>query len=160
MNLYRLLIFASWFSMSCLINFVAIPAVFRNVSKLSEAGNVGMIVFGRFNGLELVCALLTALLFFYPILKNKVEVRFFKLKSALQIFLIVLTCSYVFHLTPKIKDINTNRALLSENGETQKLEALELEHDKYHKLYVKLDSVKLLSLLTLLAMGIRQEKIV
>ncbi len=42
-----------WFFMTVLVDIVAIPTVFRNISNLEEGGRIGMTIFGRFNLFEI-----------------------------------------------------------------------------------------------------------
>ena len=47
-------LFSSWLAMTCIVDFVAVPAIFRNISNLEQAGKLGVLIFGKFNRLEFV----------------------------------------------------------------------------------------------------------
>ena len=47
----------AWFLMTLLVDIVAIPTVFKNISNLEEGGRIGMSIFGKFNCLEIFLAL-------------------------------------------------------------------------------------------------------
>ncbi|MBY0412633.1 MAG: hypothetical protein K2Q18_00635, partial [Bdellovibrionales bacterium] len=48
----------AWFLMTVLVDIVTIPTVFRNSTSITDAGKIGMTVFGRFNVFEIVFALI------------------------------------------------------------------------------------------------------
>ena len=86
-----------WFFMSLLVDVVAIPTVFKNISNLEEGGKIGMIVFGRFNCFEIffgVCILLGVLSFQE---KSKIMI-------GAAILLLSLSLFYTFLMTPLIAD--------------------------------------------------------
>ena len=127
-----------WFFMSLLVDVVAIPTVFKNISNLEEGGRIGMIVFGRFNCFEIffgVCILLGVLSF-----KEKS-----KLMIGAAILLLSLSLFYTFLMTPLIADtsIKIHHILASD----PQYEILQKQHNYYHALYRSFDSAKLIGLL-------------
>ena len=127
-----------WFFMSLLVDIVAIPTVFKNISNLEEGGRIGMIVFGRFNCFEMffgVCILLGVCS-----LKEKS-----KLMIGSAIVLLALSVFYTFFMTPLIADtsIKIHQILATD----PQYEILQKQHNYYHALYRSFDTAKLLGLL-------------
>ena len=127
-----------WFFMSLLVDVVAIPTVFKNISNLEEGGRIGMIVFGRFNCFEIffgVCILLGVLSFQE---KSKIMI-------GAAILLLSLSLFYTFLMTPLIADtsIKIHQILASD----PQYEILQKQHNYYHALYRSFDSAKLIGLL-------------
>jgi len=123
-----------------IVDIIAIPTVFRNISKIEEAGKIGMTIFGLFNYLEIFFALivLSASLIYFK--KNQVK-RF--LIFAIPLF--ILSLCYTFIFTPAIT--NTTY-LIQQTLTTDPLFAeLQTKHAFYHQLYRTLDTIKLTTLL-------------
>lgn len=138
----------AWFATSCLIDFVAVPTVFRTVSKLTEAGAVGMTIFSKYNVVEVLCGLVILIYALKSAMIKGIGRKVFALFSVV-VFGIAL--AYQFHVSPKIIQINTERAQYEmESVEYQKIS---VEHNFYHKLYVRMDSVKVTLLLIMMIMA-------
>lgn len=145
-----LMILSAWFSMTCLIDFVVMPAVFRTLSSRAEAGKVGMKIFMAMNGLEVLFGVLVLGLGIK--LYQRLDLK--KVLLGLWILLALLAFGYRFHVSPKIVNLANQ---MHEIGEGNRgYEALAEQHNFYHKLYVKLDGTKLVVLLFILGMGLRQ----
>ncbi|EQC44613.1 PF13664 domain protein [Bacteriovorax sp. BSW11_IV] len=141
----------AWFSTSCLIDFVAVPTVFRTVSKLNEAGAVGMKIFSTYNVVEVILGLIIFGYALKSVVKKGLGRKIFAFFS-LVVFGIALT--YNFHVSPRIIEINTERAKYEmESPEYQKIS---VEHGFYHRLYVNLDKVKVTLLLVMLIMAFQK----
>lgn len=141
-------ILGMWLGMTCLIDFVAVPAVFRNISSRQEAGTLGMIIFNSFNYAEVVFAIIFAgLTFTY---RNKVKWK--KTYMGISLFLFILSCLYAFYMSPRISEVNKQKWALSEN--TEEYRVLDQEHQFLHKTFRKTDSVKILILLFLIGAGV------
>jgi len=152
----KLLIFflAFWMAPSVLIDFVAAPAIFRNVSNIEEAGTLGMVIFKAFNSLELVLSLVIFGLAFHLSRKNILKKPWLILFSVL----VMWAGFFRFYLSPSIIEINKERYQLSE--ESEKFEILSKEHRFYHKLYVKMEGAKVIFLLVgvIMVFRIREEQ--
>jgi hypothetical protein len=127
-----------WFFMSLLIDVVAIPTVFKNISNLEEGGRIGMIVFGRFNRLEIFFATFILL-----------GVFSYKEKSllilALSFILLAFSLFYTFFMTPIIAETSIKIHQLNIIDPQYKI--LSKQHNYYHAAYRYFDTVKLLLLL-------------
>lgn len=145
-----------WIAPSILIDFVAAPAIFRNVSSLQEAGTLGMVIFKAFNSLEVLLALIVFGLSFALVRAGKIKKPWLVLFS----ILVMWSCFIRFHVSPAIIDINQARWELPE--ESAQYEKLTNDHQFYHKLYVKMEGTKVILLLIGLVMvfRIREEETV
>lgn len=138
----------AWFATSCLIDFVAVPTVFRTVSKLAEAGAVGMTIFSKYNVVEVVCGLIILIYSLKSVMLKGIGRKVFALCSVV-VFGIAL--AYQFHVSPSIIKINNERAKYEMEEEQYK--ELTITHNFYHKLYVRMDSVKVSLLLVMMIMA-------
>ena len=145
-------ILGMWIGMTCLIDFVAVPAVFRNVSSRQEAGTLGMIIFNTFNYVEVVFAVLFASCAF--LFKEKIKLK--KTYGFLCTFLILLSLTYAFYMSPRITEVNRAKWNLQEG--TGEYQVLNQEHQFLHSTFRKTDSVKILILLFLIGAGIARKE--
>lgn len=132
-----------------LVDFVVVPGVFRNVANFFEAGDLGIYLFGKLNNLELIVSsgVLTLSVFLFR--EKRVGVLF--LLGSLVLFGIVLT--YFTWLTPKIAHL-TELWKLADQGKVVTMGDIQQTHQFYHRLYVGMDSVKLLLLVLLLGISL------
>lgn len=133
----------SWFFASVFIDFIAAPSIFRNVSSLREAGTLGGIIFTSFNVIEII---LGTLLIMSSFLYCKKSLSTYVLKG-LSLITLVLAITYASWLSPGIKNANIEKSKLVHTDKMFEVYSTQLRD--YHDLYKKLDSLKLLSLLTL-----------
>jgi hypothetical protein len=126
----------AWFLMTVLVDIVTIPTVFRNSTSITDAGKIGMTVFGRFNIFEIIFGLLT--LFGAVALKNKKWISF-------AAPLLVLSLIYKFYMTPMIT--NTTYEIHKTEVSDPRYVELQSRHAQYHNLYRYLDTTKLIVLL-------------
>lgn len=141
-----------WFSMSCLIDFVAVPIVFRTVSKLYEAANVGIRLFSIFNPIEFIFSLILVSFALFTVKKKSSKLKKFQL--AFSFLLLIITASYTFHITPMISTLSEQKREL--DVESDAYVKIEQQHNFYHHLYVKMDSVKVILLLIMVGLYSRQ----
>ena len=150
---FSLVILGMWLGMTCLIDFVAVPAAFRNISSREEAGTLGMILFNTFNYVEVVFALIFGSCFFF--FKDKVKWK--KTYGGISVFLLLLSLLYAFYMSPRITEVNKQKWNLMEDSPEYKV--LDKEHQFLHSTFRKTDSVKILILLFLIgAAVVRKEE--
>ena len=135
-----------WFFMSVLVDIVAIPAVFRNISNLEEGGRIGMIVFGRFNCFEIFFGIFILLGALSPREKSKLMI-------GIALFLLVLSIFYTVFMTPMIAETTIKIHQIAATD--PQYEVLQNQHNLYHKLYRSFDTAKLLVLLAFSVLVIR-----
>jgi hypothetical protein len=132
--------------MSVLVDVVAIPTVFKNISIMQEGGKIGMIIFGRFNGFEIFFGLMILL----GVLSHQKKS---KLMIGLASVLLALSIIYTFYMTPMIAKAGVDLHLVNPND--PQYEILTKNHRFYHSLYRSLDTAKLISLLAFAGLVIR-----
>ncbi|EPZ51479.1 PF13664 domain protein [Bacteriovorax sp. BAL6_X] len=133
----------SWFFATVFIDFIAAPNIFRNVSSLKEAGTLGGIIFTSFNIIEMIFAVLLIIATF--LYRKKGKTTF--IMKFIAVTTLVLAIVYTTQLSPGIRD-----SQIAKSNYTHTDEEYQVFEDKlrgYHKLYVRLDSYKLLALLTM-----------
>lgn len=131
-----------WFFMSVLVDIVAIPTVFKNISNLQEAGKIGMTVFGRFNLFEIFFGIFILLGVLSPRTKSKLMI-------SIAVTLLLLSFFYTFYMTPMIAQTSIKIHQISVTD--PQYELLSIQHNFYHKLYRYFDTGKLLLLLVFAA---------
>ena len=139
-----LFLMTSWFSTTCLIDFVALPTVFKMSSNIHEAGTIGMRLFSLYNRFELMVAAVVLSISFRYLMPQWCG----KITLALSSGLFLVAALYFFYLTPKITDLTNNMKVsfkIDPKGENFML--LAKEHGIYHHAYIKIDALKLVLLL-------------
>lgn len=139
-----LILTSIWMAWTVLVDFFVVPAVFQNIAQFFEAGNLGLVLFGRLNTLEfpLSCLLLICVLFSarrFPALKWLV---------LCSLTLVGISSLYMFSLTPKLSQLTATWEYAEKMGTLGTGgEDVQQLHQTYHSLYVGLDTVKLILLL-------------
>lgn len=136
----------AWFFMTALVDLVAIPSVFKNISNMQEGGKIGMTVFGKFNRLEIFLAVLILLGTFSMKLKSKLMI-------SIAVVLLVFSLFYTFFMTPMIANTSTQIHLVAVTDPIY--EILIKQKRTYHEFYRYLDTTKLLILLFFAALVTR-----
>ena len=137
----------TWFVATMFIDMMAVPLVFQNISSRDEAALVGVGVFKRFNNIELIVFLLSALLMKFT---NIFSMKDFLLKLS---YLAFFPFYYFFFLTNKIVSLNAKKM---NEIDYKALELIQIDLDFYHQLYVRLDSIKIILILISVILIIRQ----
>lgn len=128
----------AWFFMTVLVDIVAIPTVFKNISNMQEAAKIGMTLFGKFNYLEMFLGM--AILMGTSLMKKKSKIMI--VLAALLLFFSII---YTFFMTPMIAHNSIQLHLIAATD--LQYEILQKEHRFYHELYRILDTIKLILLL-------------
>lgn len=142
-------ILAIWLGLTLFIDFVAVPLLFRNLGDFFRAGDLGIMVFTQFNSYELVMG--GVLLGLLGIVQNPPP-----FKRSLSLVLVIILCGitlyYSFYLTPKIQELTTLWKTADAQGVAglAGITDLQQEHQFFHRLYVGIDTLKILLLSFLL----------
>lgn len=141
-----------WLALTCFVDFIVVPTVFRNVSSRAEAGDIGMIVFSLVNKVEFVCAVIVLICAY--LFKDTVKRKILLLTTLVS--LLFLTVIYNTYMTPQVR----KQTLLMRDADQESTAYLKAQetHEFYHSLYKKTDSVKILALLVLLTAGILKKE--
>lgn len=130
----------AWFMMTVLVDIITIPTVFRNSSNLVDAGKIGMIVFGRFNIIENIFAVIVL---WGAVTTWQNSKKISQLFPALYLF--IMSWVYTFYMTPKITE--TTQLIYQTAVSDPLYVSLQSQHATYHNLYRTMDSIKLFLLL-------------
>lgn len=131
-----------WLASTCLINFVIIRLIFSEIDSFFVAGTVGMKLFTTYNKIELFFAFAMILSIGRLIFKN----QFPKLLFLLGIPLLIIPLFYEFYLTSKISELTIlwEKADLMGINSINGIPDIQQEHQFFHRLYIVIDSVKLI----------------
>ena len=140
----------SWFMMTVFVDIIAVPTVFRNVTKVVEAGKVGMTIFSTFNKIEFIFALIVVIgaIKIY----NKEKKNFY---LVLSLVLFIWSIAYNLYFTPQI--IHYTTMIHSTLPGDPAMIDYQSSHAFFHKLYRYLDTTKLIMLLTFLIVLVRNK---
>lgn len=135
---FTLILLSLWWGWTALIDFAVVPTVFRTIHDFFNAGELGIALFSKLNILELILAPLLIFLFWGKS----------KWRLGLVITLSLIVIFYASYLTPKITQLTElwkKAEALNQLGISD-IRDIQQEHQFFHKLYVALDTVKLLVL--------------
>jgi Domain of unknown function (DUF4149) len=133
------LLLGLWWGTTAIIDFVVVPTVFSVINDFFNAGELGIALFRKFNLFELFFAI--SILAFEWRTKNK-----FVLIPIL--FALIIVIIYTTTLTPHLAQLSKwwkeaeSLSLTSIHG----VKDIQQEHQFYHRLYVSLDTLKILIL--------------
>ncbi len=147
--LFQIVISCVWFFTSCVVDFVAIPTVFRELHALEGGviwgGQIGVNLFRQFNMLEIFWAfLLLAVTFF----NNEWTSKLGKIKNILVGFLFIIAILYTFYLSPHITA--AHKIIMTPGILPGGIDAASGELDFFHRAYVSVEKIKVLGLLALI----------
>lgn len=146
-----------WLAWTVMVDLVVAPSIFRVIEDFFNAGDLAMVLFSKLNNLELIlssCLLLTTIAMF-----RQNRIKFVLILVSLITLLVIFYFSY---LTPKIIFLTQlwKKAEIMGVIGIDDVSDIQLEHQYFHKVYITLDSVKLIILATLLGYGIiKKEKL-
>lgn len=152
-----IILLAIWWAWTVLVDFFVIPTVFRTIDVFFMAGNLGIVVFSKLNNLEVIVS--TALVAILTFQTRKNRKAFLLLSGSLVLWIIAML--YFTYLTPKITELTTlwKQADLVGSLGISHYPDIQQAHQFYHRLYVGIDTFKLLLLTVMLSYGvIKQEK--
>lgn len=146
-----------WWASTALIDFAVVPTIFSNVDEFFNAGEIAIALFYKFNKFELV---VSSLLIIFALLNLRVEGRG-KTQLTLSCCAWMIIMVYFSYLTPKISALSTlwKAAELSNTIGIANVNDIQQEHQFYHRIYVGLDSLKLLILTFILGFSIFRREI-
>jgi len=151
-NILQFLIFGTlsfWLGCVVLTDFVIVRTLFSEIDDFFKAGFIGVQLFSKLNLLEIILASIIFLSEIFILTKEK------KLIHLLPLFLILYGITFFdyIYLTPKLSDLTHlwfKADLMGVVG-LPGIADIQAEHQKFHELYITLDSVKIFLLLTSLS---------
>ncbi len=135
------------------MDFIVVPGVFRNIANFFEAGDLGIYLFQKLNSLELEVATFTIAILIFIFRKNR---RALPLLIS-GVFLFAIAVTYFIYLTPKLQAL-TDMWKLSEAGQKIALTDIQQEHQYFHRIYVTIDSLKILILIFMMTTTVWKEE--
>lgn len=148
-----LILLSFWLGWTALVDFVVVPGVFQNIANFFEAGDLGIYLFTRLNSLEVVVASFVVAILAFIFRRNR---RSLPLLIA-GVFVMGISLFYFSFLIPKIHSL-TELWKLSEAGKAVAIADPQQEHQFFHRMYVILDTVKLLILLFMMVSVVGKEE--
>lgn len=150
-----LILVSVWLGWTVLVDFVVIPTTFHELNDFFGAGNLGIQLFIKLNNLELILASLLLALYAWILVQQK-KPNVFLITMSVALF--TLTLFYFAYLTPKIADLTALWREAESSGATGigGITDVQQEHQYYHRLYVSLDTAKMILLGTLLAYSMKK----
>lgn len=148
-----------WLGWTALIDFAVVPTVFSTIKDFFNAGELGIALFSKLNSLELVIS--SALIVLSVFKLKKQQTGKWQLTFLVLAWCIVLT--YFSWLTPKITELTKlwKEADAINQTSIAGIADIQQEHQHYHRIYVTLDTIKILILATVLSLEFfKQEKVV
>ncbi|MFL5785100.1 MAG: DUF4149 domain-containing protein [Bacteriovoracaceae bacterium] len=148
-----LVLISFWLGWTALVDFIVVPGVFGHINNFFEAGDLGIHLFTKLNNLELILA--SAMIIILVLMSRKNKKSLPLLVGSVLAFAITLT--YFTWLIPKISDL-TEFWKLSEAGKSIPINDIQQVHQHYHRMYIVLDSVKMLLLSLMMGVTIFKEE--
>lgn len=148
-----LVLLSFWMGWTVLVDFVVAPGIFRNIENFFEAGNFAIYLFRILNYLEVVIASFVLGILTFIFRKNRKALFLFI--SGIVVTGIALT--YFTWLIPKIDEL-THLWKLSEAGQTIAVADIQQKHQFFHRVYVIMDTVKILILLFMMLSTVGKEE--
>ncbi len=144
LNKLTISLLVTWFVLTVFVDFFLIPSAFRQLADIFIAGELGITIFSKLNTFEIIFAVVLLGLSIFSYIKNPNNIK--KINIIIFIFLTSIASIYFFYLTSKIAhltEIWKNSIVISEAA----IETVKSEHNFYHNLYIKIDTIKLVLLL-------------
>jgi hypothetical protein len=151
-----LILVSIWWGWTAIIDFAVVPTVFAIIHDFFNAGELGIVLFSKLNLLEVI---ISSLIIVISVIHLKQEGRG-KIQLALACGAWLIVMFYFAFLTPKLialTDLWKQAEVVNQIG-IAGINDIQQEHRSYHRMYVGLDSLKLLILTFILGMGIFQKE--
>lgn len=151
-----LILAASWLAWTVLIDFVAVPTLFRNLSDFFLAGDIGILLFTKLNSLEIVLASALLAICWLSLAQGNKAARALFLSS---LFLWIIVMIYLNYLTPRLTLLTGlwKKAEVLGTLSIAGFDDIQQAHQQQHRLYICLDGVKMLLLVFMLGFTISRE---
>ncbi len=151
-----LILTSIWWGWTALVDFAIVPTVFRTIPDFFQAGELGIALFSKLNLFELVIATALVIACVYQLRIHKQG----KIQLIASLCAWVIVIFYVGYLTDKLIELTDlwMKADASNQVGIAGIIDIQQEHQYYHRVYVGLDSLKLLCLTFMLAAGLWERK--
>lgn len=146
-----------WWGWTVLVDFFIIRTVFANIDNFFQAGNLGIAVFSKLNNLEVIVSSILVGVLSYQMTKNKKVLPLL----VMSIVAWIVAMTYFAYLTPKLVTLTDlwKKAEVTGAISAAGIPDIQQEHQFYHRLYIGVDTFKLLLLSVMILFGsFKQEK--
>lgn len=142
---------SSWLGMSILVDFFVVPTVFSHIDDFFMAGDLGIALFTKFNRVEIILA---STLISISALRTRLSLLM------LSIFLWIIAMTYFLYLSPMIETLTELWKKAEEMGlvSIAGIADIQVEHQRYHKAYILIDSIKMALLLFVVSFAVYKEE--
>lgn len=145
-----------WWGWTVLVDFFIIRTVFANIDNFFQAGNLGIAVFSKLNNLEVIVSSALVGVLSFQMTKNK------KILPLLMMSVVawIVAMTYFTYLTPKIIELTELWKKTDLMGITAVagIPDVQQEHQFFHKLYIGIDTFKLVLLTVMMFIGAFKEE--
>lgn len=152
-----LLIVSMWWGWTVLVDMFIIRTVFATIENFFQAGDLGIAVFSKLNNLEVIVSTALVAILSYQFTKNKKVLPL--LIMSVVAWMVAMT--YFAYLTPKLiylTELWKKTDLMGLAGNSA-IPDIQQEHQFYHRLYIGMDSFKLVLLSVMILFGsFKQDK--
>lgn len=149
---FILIILSFWFGATALIDFAVVPTVFGTINDFFNAGELGIALFGKFNSIEVLLASTLLALSLIRFRRSKIAI----IRLALILIGWSIVMIYFSYLTPKLTTLTElwKKADSLNSLSIGGISDIQQEHQFYHRIYVAIDTIKLIILATLLGLSV------
>ena len=145
-----------WWGWTVLVDFFIIRTVFANIDNFFQAGNLGIAVFSKLNNLEVIVSSALVGVLSFQMTKNK------KILPLLIMSVVawIVAMTYFTYLTPKIIELTELWKKTDLMGLTAVagIADVQQEHQFFHRLYIGIDTFKLVLLTVMIFFGAFKEE--
>ena len=145
-----------WIGWTVLVDMVIVPTVFRIVPNFFNAGDLGIALFSKLNQFEVVVATLNIVILAFALQKRKKVLPLLML-SILSFSIVMFYFSYLTPMITHLTDV-WKQSDLAGIYNVPGIGDIQQAHQKYHRIYVGMDVLKLLILCFIWAMAFFQEE--
>ncbi len=146
------MVLSFWWGWTVLIDFVIVKTIFTTIHHFFQAGDLGTALFLKLNNLEIISSTFLLTILFFEFRHN----RRLTLLLIISLAVWMIPMIYIGLLTPKLKYLNElwkesdSLGVIGLNG----IPDVQQEHQFFHRIYIALDSLKLIFLTSMLFLGI------
>jgi len=152
-----LLIVSMWWGWTVLVDMFIIRTVFATIDNFFQAGDLGIAVFSKLNNLEVIVSTALVAVLSFQFTKNKKVLPLL----VMSIVAWIVAMTYFAYLTPKLVELTElwKKTDLMGLAGAAGIPDIQQEHQFYHRLYIGMDSFKLVLLTVMILYGsFKQDK--
>lgn len=152
-----LLIVSMWWGWTFLVDMFVIRTVFATIDNFFQAGDLGIAVFLKLNNLEVIVSTALVAVLSFQFTKNKKVLPLL----VMSVVAWIIAMTYFSYLTPKLVTLTElwKKTDLMGAAGVAGIPDIQQEHQYFHRLYIGMDSFKLVLLTVMILYGtFKQDK--